>query len=107
MDDLTKIGWKVLKVVGISKNVIYSVPQASFCRKERGSNININVIEINMLEKTVMAQRIICDGISSLLSEEQGNISKVTINHEIIKYCINVRNKYCNFLDDIIDIAIS
>ena len=61
-----------------------------------------------MLEKTVMAQRIICDGISSLLSEEeQGDISKVTINHEMMKYCRNVRNKYCNFLDDIIDIAIS
>ena len=45
-----------------------------------------------MLEKTVMAQRIICDGIFSLLSdEEEGDISKVTIakswDDEILQKC--------------------
>ena len=54
-----------------------------------------------MLERTVVAQRIICDGISSLLSEEeQGDISKVTVNNEMMKYCRNAHDRCRNFLGD-------
>jgi hypothetical protein len=54
-----------------------------------------------MLERTVAAQRLVCDGISNVLMEEdEGNVAKVKINEEMLKYCRGARMKYSNYLAD-------
>ena len=69
---------------------------------ERGFSVNKDVIETNMEERTMIAQRYICDGISNLLSkEDQGDVSKIIINDKMLKYCREARSRYRNFLDEI------
>ena len=52
-----------------------------------------------MHERTVVARRIILDGISNLLSaEHRGDVSKIIITGEMLGYCRDARNQYHNRL---------
>ena len=66
---------------------------------ERGFSVNREVLETNMSEKTIVAERIICDNVRKELSREcTGEVSKLNINKEMIKYCRNARSVYKSYL---------
>lgn len=68
---------------------------------ERGFSVNKETIETNMLEMTIVAQRMICDGVKRELSNENSDdVSKLIINKEMMKYCSRARAKYGYYLDD-------
>ena len=66
---------------------------------ERGFSINKNVIETNMMEKTIIAERMICDSVrKELLKEGCDNISKVNISKEMLRVCSKARVTYESYL---------
>ena len=68
---------------------------------ERGFSVNKETIETNMLEMTIVAQRMICDGVKRELSNENSDdVSKLIISKEMMKYCSRARAKYGYYLDD-------
>ena len=69
---------------------------------ERGFSINKDTLEVNMLERTLVAHRMICDGVASSLSklEDPSDISKLKVTDKMISYCRSARQKYRNFLEE-------
>ena len=69
---------------------------------ERGFSVNKDTLEVNMLERTLVAHRLICDGVAANLSNEENpsDISKFKISKEMMSYCRNARQKYHNFLEE-------
>ena len=71
---------------------------------ERGFSINSDVIEHNMLERTVVAQRRVCDGVASMLQQkgitDPKAVQNITVSKELLHYCRVARGKYQNFLDE-------
>ena len=67
---------------------------------ERGFSINKNVSKTNIQEKTIVALRIICDGVNNELLKDNGcnDISKVNVNKEMIKYCSKAHGNYKAYL---------
>lgn len=66
---------------------------------ERGFSINKDVIENNMLERTVVSRRMIWDGMrNSLSAEDFGDVSKLIITDEMLRYCRDARNLYRSHL---------
>jgi len=69
---------------------------------ERGFSTNKDVIVVNMLERTVVAQRVICDGINNLLNSTDTtglDVSKIEITTEMLQSCKGARMKYETYLD--------
>ena len=53
---------------------------------ERGFSINKNVSKTNMKEDTIIAERIICDGVMNEITREGcDDISKINVNKEMLK----------------------
>ena len=71
---------------------------------ERGFSVNSDVIDHNMLESTIVAQRRICDAVGHLLSTEGVDdpkaVHKLNINKDMLRYCKLARSKYRTFLDE-------
>ena len=70
---------------------------------ERGFSINKEVLQNNMIEKSVVARRQVYDGVSGLLLAKDASVKevfKIDINSEILKYCRGARAKYQCYLDE-------
>lgn len=69
---------------------------------ERGFSINKDLIDVNMLEKTITSQRIICDSLSNTLEDNQNKVdfSKVIVNKEMLQYCNRARMNYEIYLTE-------
>ena len=68
---------------------------------ERGFSINKEVLETNMSEKTIVAERIICDSVSKELSiEGSDDVSKLKIDKEMLKYCSKASSAYKLYLSE-------
>ena len=69
---------------------------------ERRFSVNKDIIATNMLQRTIVAQRKICDGVKYSLKDEKkenSDISKITITDKMIRYCKGARIKYEEYLD--------
>ena len=66
---------------------------------ERGFSINKNVSKTNMNEDTIIAERIICDGVMNELKREGcDDISKINVDKEMLKYCSRASSSYKAYL---------
>ena len=66
---------------------------------ERGFSINKEVLETNMKEKAIVAERMICDSVNKELSIEKTNdVSKIIINKEMLRYCSKASSAYRVYL---------
>ena len=71
---------------------------------ERGFSINKDIIESNMSERTMIAQRMICDGLRlELPKEATGDVSKIILNKEMLTSCHRARSRYEAYLTEIKD----
>ena len=62
---------------------------------ERGFSINKNVSKTNMKEDTIIAERIIYDGVMNELKREGcDDISKINVDKEMLKYCSRANSSY-------------
>ena len=62
---------------------------------ERGFSINKEVLDTNMSEKTIVAQRMICDSVNKELSiEGSKDVSKIKIDKEMLRYCSKASSAY-------------
>lgn len=69
---------------------------------ERGFSVNKDVISANMLERTIIAQRMICNAVDNLCDDgNNGDVSKITITKEMLKCCNGARMKYEMYLNEI------
>ena len=57
-----------------------------------------------MLERTVVAQRRVCDGVGSMLYQQGVSdpkaVQNINVSKEMLQYCRVARGKYRNFLDE-------
>ena len=68
---------------------------------ERGFSINKEIIGTNMMEHTMIAQRMICDGLRLELPKDCGNdVSKIILNKEMITSCHRARSRYEAYLTE-------
>ena len=72
------------------------------CSLARGFSINKDVIGTNMLERSIVAQRTVCDWVAYML-EGDGNsdpkaIHKLAMHKDMLKYCRGARMRYENYL---------
>lgn len=69
---------------------------------ERGFSVNKDTLEVNMQERTLVAHRMICDGVAASLNNEEGprDISKLKISEKMISYFRNAKRKYNNFSEE-------
>ena len=52
---------------------------------ERGFSINKDLINTNMLEETIVAKRVICDGVMSELSNETSScVAQLSISNDML-----------------------
>lgn len=66
---------------------------------ERGFSTNKDLLETNMLEQTIIAQRMICDSVKKELPKEDcSDVSKVNVNKEMLRYCSRARGRYDSYL---------
>ena len=62
---------------------------------ERGFSINKEVLDTNMSEKTIVAQRMISDsGNKELSIEGSKDVSKIKIDKEMLRYCSKASSTY-------------
>ena len=68
---------------------------------ERGFSINKEVLDTNMSEKTIVAQRMICDSVNKELSiEGSKDVSKIKIDKEMLRYCSKASSAYKVYLSE-------
>ena len=68
---------------------------------ERGFSINKEVLDTNMSEKTIVAQRMICDSVNKELSiEGSKDVSKIKIDKEMLRYCSKASSAYRVYLSE-------
>lgn len=66
---------------------------------ERGFSVNKDVLENNMLENTIVAQRMICDSVRLELARENCvEICKLNINQEMMRFCSRAKSTYTSYL---------
>merc|ERR1711874_824651 len=83
-DEYSKL-WEFIKIILTS-----SLGQAAI---ERGFSVNKNLSSTNMLQKTIVAQRIVCDGVSKILGPNDG-LEKFQIENALLAFVRNSRVKY-------------
>lgn len=66
---------------------------------ERGFSINKDVLAPNMLEKTIIAQRLVCDGVASSLDEKKC-LQDFVVTKSLLQSCKVASTKYKNFLKE-------
>ena len=68
---------------------------------EHGFSINKEVLDTNMSEKTIVAQRMICDSVNKELSiEGSKDVSKIKIDKEMLRYCSKASSAYKVYLSE-------
>ena len=67
---------------------------------ERGFSINSDLLKPNMLERTIVSQRIIKDSVSSILTADPNAVQNIVIDKEMLRHCHTARIRYHNFLDE-------
>ena len=68
---------------------------------ERGFSINKEVLDTNMSEKTIVAQRMISDsGNKELSIEGSKDVSKIKIDKEMLRYCSKASSAYRVYLSE-------
>ena len=67
---------------------------------ERGFSINSDLLKPNMLERTIVSQRIITDSVSSILTADPNAVQNIVIDKEMLRHCHTARIRYHNFLDE-------
>ena len=68
---------------------------------ERGFSINKEVLDTNMSEKTIVAQRMISDsGNKELSIEGSKDVSKIKIDKEMLRYCSKASSAYKVYLSE-------
>ena len=67
---------------------------------ERGFSINSDLLKRNMLERTIVSQRIITDSVSSILTADPNAVQNIVIDKEMLRHCHTARIRYHNFLDE-------
>ena len=66
---------------------------------EHGFSINKDVLAPNMLEKTIIAQRLVCDGVASSLDEKKC-LQDFVVTKSLLQSCKVASTKYKNFLKE-------
>ena len=68
---------------------------------ERGLSITSDTLQPNMVERTVVAQRTVYDGVCAMLSgDDPKAVHKIVVSKEMIRHCNAARMRYRNFLDE-------
>ena len=71
---------------------------------ERGFSINRDLINHNLLERTVVTRRIVCDSVASILLgkgiKDTKAVENLDITKDMLRYCRLARSRYRNFLDE-------
>ena len=79
------VAWEFIKMI-----LTLSHGQAAI---ERGFSVNKNLSSTNMLQKTIVAQRIVCDGVSKILGPNDG-LENFQIENALLAFVRNSRGKY-------------
>ena len=88
-DEFSKL-WEFIKMV-----LTLSHGQAGV---ERGFSINKNLITTNMPEKTIIAQRLVCDSIANVLGKDSLEIFQ--IDKQLLTFVRNSHAKYNQYLKE-------
>ena len=69
---------------------------------ERGFSVNKEVIGTNMLERTIVAHRTVCDAVAKMLEGQSDPkaVEKIEITKGMLKYCRGARARYEKYLDE-------
>ena len=68
---------------------------------ELGFSINKDIIESNIMEHTMITERMICDGLrQELPKEDGGDASKMILSKEMQTSCHTVRSRYEAYLTE-------
>ena len=89
-DEYSKL-WEFIKII-----LTLSHGQAAI---ERGFSVNKNLSSTNMLQKTIVAQRIVCDGVSKILGPNDG-LENFQIENALLAFVRNSRGKYEQYLKE-------
>lgn len=68
---------------------------------ERGFSVNKDVITTNMLERTIISQRMVCDAVSNYSTDgNKLDVSKIPVTKEMLQFCRSARSKYGDYLNE-------